>query len=74
VNPKALGVSDTWVTRILVSFALVSFLTQSAGAAMLAGAKEDIKKSYTGEHMVMEGLVLQLVALGFLLQLQRDSI
>ena len=65
VNPKALGVADTWVTRIFVSFDLFSFLTQSAGSAMLAGAKEDIKKSNTGEHIVMGGLVLQLVAFGF---------
>jgi len=64
-NPKALGVSDTWVTRIFVGFDVVSFLTQSAGAAMLAGAKEDIKKSNPGEHIVMGGLVLQLVAFGF---------
>jgi hypothetical protein len=32
---------------------------------MLLVAKEDMKKSNTGEHIVMGGLVLQLVAFGF---------
>lgn len=62
---KALKVSDTWVTRIFVTFDVLSFLTQSAGAAMLAGAKNDIKKSNTGESIVIGGLILQLVAFGF---------
>lgn len=62
---KSLGVSDTWVTRIFVTFDVLSFLTQSAGAAMLAGAKNDIKKSQTGENIVIGGLILQLVAFGF---------
>jgi hypothetical protein len=64
-KPKALGVSDTWVTRIFVGCDVVSFLTQSAGAAMLAGAKDDVKQSNTGQHIVIGGLVLQLVAFGF---------
>ncbi|KAE9366362.1 RTA1-domain-containing protein [Stipitochalara longipes BDJ] len=64
-KPKALGVSDTWITRLFVGFDVVSFLTQSAGAAMLAGSKDDIKKSNTGQHIVIGGLVLQLVAFGF---------
>lgn len=64
-KPTALGVSDTWVTRIFVGFDVVSFLTQSAGAAILAGAKEDVKKSNTGQNIVIGGLVLQLIAFGF---------
>ncbi|KAL3420633.1 RTA1 domain protein [Phlyctema vagabunda] len=64
-NSKALGISDTWVTRIFVGFDVVSFLTQSAGAAILAGAKGDSKKSNTGENIVTAGLILQLVAFGF---------
>jgi hypothetical protein len=64
-DAKALGVSATWVTRMFVGFDVISFLTQSAGAAMLAGAKDDRKRSLLGQHILMGGLVLQLVAFGF---------
>lgn len=61
----ALRVSDSWVTRIFVGFDVISFLTQSAGAAMLAGSNGDIRKSDTGEKIVIGGLILQLIAFGF---------
>jgi RTA1 like protein len=64
-GPKALGVSDRWVIRIFVGFDMVSFPTQSVGAAMLAGANGDVRKSNTGQHIVIGGLILQLVAFGF---------
>lgn len=64
-DAKALGVSAAWVTRIFVGFDVLSFLTQSAGAAMLASARDDRDKSELGQHIVMGGLVLQLVAFGF---------
>jgi hypothetical protein len=44
---------------------VISFVTQFAGAAMLADAKEDRKGSILGQHILMGGLVLQLVAFGF---------
>lgn len=64
-DAKALGVSATWVTRIFVGFDVISFLTQSAGAGLLSSAKDDRKKSENGQHIVMGGLVIQLVAFGF---------
>jgi len=64
-DAKALGVSATWVTRIFVGFDVISFLTQSAGAGLLSSAKDDRKKSELGQHIVMGGLVIQLVAFGF---------
>lgn len=62
---KALGVSATWVTRVFVGFDVISFLTQSAGAGLLSSAKDDRKKSETGQHIVMGGLVIHLIAFGF---------
>jgi hypothetical protein len=64
-DAKALGVSATWVTRIFVGFDVISFLTQSAGAGILSSAKDNRNKSETGQHIVMGGLVIQLIAFGF---------
>lgn len=61
----ALGISDSWVTRIFIAFDVLSFLTQSAGAAMLATAKNNVSKSKTGQNIVIGGLVIQIVAFGF---------
>jgi hypothetical protein len=49
----------------LRGFDVLSFLTQSAGAGMLAGAKDNRVKSMRGQHIPMTGLVLQRVAYGF---------
>jgi len=64
-NATALGISDSWVTRIFIAFDILSFLTQTAGAAMLATAKDDKSKSKTGQYIVIGGLVIQIVAFGF---------
>jgi hypothetical protein len=64
-DAKSLRVPARWITRIFVGFDVLSFLTQSAGAGMLAGAKDDRKKGLLGQHILMAGLVMQLVTLGF---------
>jgi hypothetical protein len=64
-DQKSLKVSATWVTRIFVAFDVLSFLTQSAGVAILSGAKDNRKQSKTGQDIVLPGLLMQLAACGF---------
>lgn len=52
-----------WVTKIYVLIDIVSFLCQMAGSAMQASS--DPKGLKLGQHIVIGGLIVQLVALGW---------
>ena len=64
-DATTLRVPARWLTRIFVACDILSFLTQSTGAGILAGAKNDMSKSKLGERVLMSGLILQVVAFGF---------
>jgi hypothetical protein len=69
-DPKALGVSERWVTRIFLTFDVISFIIQSTGAALLAGATSTLTDVVLGQHMIIGGLLLQLSSFDFSLRWQ----
>jgi len=62
---KVLGVSERWVTRIFLTFDVISFIIQSTGAALLAGATSTLTDVALGQHMIIGGLLPQLSSFGF---------
>jgi hypothetical protein len=62
---KVLGVSERWMTRIFLVFDVISFISQSTGAALLAGATSTLTDVALGQHMIIGGLLLQLSSFDF---------
>jgi len=52
-----------WVTKLFVCGDILSFITQGAGAGLMAGGTQ--QKLEAGEHMVVAGLALQIFSFGF---------
>jgi hypothetical protein len=63
-DPKAIGVLEQWVTRAFLAFDVISFIIQSTGAAMLAGATSSFGDIVHGQHIIVSGLLLQLSSFG----------
>lgn len=49
-----------WLTKLFVAGDVLSFVTQGSGAGLMAGGTE--AKMLAGEHIVVGGLVLQIVS------------
>jgi hypothetical protein len=64
-DAEVLGVSERWVTRTFLTFDVISFIIQSTGAAMLAGATSSFSDIVHGQHIIIGGLLLQLSSFGF---------
>ena len=49
-----------WLTKLFVAGDVLSFVTQGSGAGLMAGGTE--AKLHAGEHIVVGGLVLQIIS------------
>jgi hypothetical protein len=68
VHGEALSpIRSTWLTKIFVTGDVSCFLIQCLGGGMLAGAKDDKKKSDLGKLIILAGLVLQFIMFGVFL-------
>lgn len=54
-----------WMTKIFVIGDVISFMMQGGGGGILGSAKGDKDKQKLGEHMIVYGLIVQLVFFGF---------
>jgi hypothetical protein len=50
---------------MFLTFDVISFIIQSTGAALLAGATSNLTDVVPGQHMIIGGLLLQLSSFGF---------
>ncbi|KAL2840614.1 RTA1 like protein-domain-containing protein [Aspergillus pseudodeflectus] len=56
-------IRPTWLTKIFVAGDVISFLMQSGGGGMMAGAK-DADRSKMGQNMILGGLFVQILFFG----------
>lgn len=58
-----LFIRRTWVTKIFVTFDVISFMMQGAGGGIMSSG--DASSAETGEKVIIGGLIVQIVAFGF---------